>query len=173
MGISFKHIFRASQTIFSHSGHLSQSLYLSLFDFEHLLNQSNFPLLFNKFPPVLSILRSLDGNSETCCLSHIYFTLNLRIDSQLSRFNISLTNAPKTPFPGRPILLPNPQLLILFSLDNFAIFLSFFKWENKFIGWQSKRILLVFTAENWLSGWSSCSKLTFAWLAGSALMHVS
>ena len=148
MGICFEHILRAGQAILSHGGHLGKPLDLGLLDLEHLLNKANLSLFLDEFPPVLSILGSLNWNGEPGGLSHVHFALHLGIDSQLGRLNVCLTDAPKTAFPGGPVLLPDPQLLVLLPLDNLAVLLSFLEREYEFVGGQSKRILLVIASEH-------------------------
>lgn len=124
MRVGFQHVFGAGKTILSHGCHLSEPLNLRLLDLKHLLNEADLTLLLNQLPSVFSVLRPLNGNGKTSSLRDIDFALDLWIDGELRWLNVSFTNFPKASFSGRSILLPNPQLLVLFSFDNFSVLFS-------------------------------------------------
>jgi len=126
-----------------HSSMFSQSLNFFLFSLKHLLNQKHLTLFLNKLPTIFSVLWSFDRNGKACCFSHIDFTLNLWINGQLSRLDISFTYFTQTTFSCWSILLPYSELFIFLALNHFTIFFCLLKGKDKFVWWKFEWILFL------------------------------
>ena len=118
--------------------------------FEHVSYQCHLTFFLDESPSVLTILWPLNRNVEASSLRGINFGLALGVDGQSGGLNVGFTDFPQAAFSDRLVLLPDPELLIPFSFDNFPIFLCFFEGKNKFIGWELERIFSLLAVDRCL-----------------------
>ena len=106
LSIGSEHVFTSLETVLTHVSMILEPLDFSLFCLQHLLHQKHFSLLINKFVAVFLILRSLNGYCEASSFTDIDFTLDLGIDGQRARLDISLADFAETALPCGSVLLP-------------------------------------------------------------------
>ena len=130
LGVLLKHGFRARQTISLHGHVFGTVLDFLLFGAQHVLDEGHLALLGDELPAVLTILRALDGDVEAGSFSGVDFALHLGIDGKSRRLNVSFAYFAKGTLTDGPVLLPDPHLLVLLTLDDFSVFLGVLERED-------------------------------------------
>ena len=89
--VLLEHLLGADQTELSHLVEVSESLDLLVFLLKEHLNEEHLTLFLNEVPTVLSVLWALNRHIETGSFCLVDLVLDVRVDRQLCRWDVSLT----------------------------------------------------------------------------------
>ena len=133
LGVLFKHGLRTTQAIFLHVCFFGKALNFLLLGFKHHANETHLTLLLDQCPARVAVLRALDRDVEVRTFALIDEVLNLRINGELRRLDISFAYFTEAAFSDRFVLLPDLERLVLFSVEDFAVLLGLFEGENHLV----------------------------------------